>query len=410
MADLNLIVSQIRQRLEILYQEIDKIEGGGGVSPDDAYTKEQSDALFVKKVAGKGLSTNDFTNAYKNQIDTNTTNIANLALDVNSIFEQENFTVSEGSVLPSDTASVLAKHRPFIMNGRTWYFLAEGSGVLDYFAIDNNTNGYPEIYYARIQESNRQLMVLESFGTDTTPIQNSNNFITSGGVYEAKTGLETQINTKANQSALTSEITARQTADTNLENYIDVVSNAGAKNLLNLTGESTQTATVNSDGTITVNGKNSSNVSLTLGTVSLKAGTYVLSSGVNLPQGVYLSVRVAAGETKHDCTYNVKSVAFTVPEDMTLDRAWLFIPQNTTIENLTIKPMIRHVEITDDTFVPYAPSNRELYEMILSYHPATAAAANLTSLNSTLRLDTPLETSVEEVGETTVEPDEGAME
>ena len=183
MADLNLIVSQIRQRLEILYQEIDKIEGGGGSSPEDTYTKEQADALFVKKVAGKGLSTNDFTNAYMNQIGTNTTNIANLALDVNSIFEQEGFSAARGSTLPTEIASVLAKHRPFVMNGRTWYFLSKGGGILDYFAIDNNANGYPEIHYACIQESNRKLTVLESFGTDTTPIQNSENLITSGGVY-----------------------------------------------------------------------------------------------------------------------------------------------------------------------------------------------------------------------------------
>lgn len=183
MTDLNLIVSQIRQRLEILYQEIDRIEGGGGGSPEDTYTKEQADALFVKKVAGKGLSTNDFTDAYKNQIGTNTTNIANLALDVNSIFEQEGFTASQGSTLPANVASVLAKHRPFVMNGRTWYFLSEGGGILDYFAIDNNTSGYPEIHYARIQENNRKLTVLEKFGTDTTPIQNSKNLITSGGIY-----------------------------------------------------------------------------------------------------------------------------------------------------------------------------------------------------------------------------------
>lgn len=183
MADLNLIVSQIRQRLEILYQEIDKIEGGGGGSPEDTYTKEEADTLFVKKVAGKGLSTNDFTNAYMNQIGTNTTDIANLALDVNSIFEQEGFTASQGSTLPADVASVLAKHRPFVMNGRTWYFLSEGDGILDYFAIDNNTNGHPEIHYASIKESNRKLTVLEKFGTDTTPIQNSENLITSGGVY-----------------------------------------------------------------------------------------------------------------------------------------------------------------------------------------------------------------------------------
>lgn len=221
MADLNLIVSQIRQRLEILYQEIDRIEGsGGGGSPEDAYTKEQADALFVKKVAGKGLSTNDFTNAYMNQIGTNTTNIANLALDVNSIFEQEGFTATQGSTLPEEITSVLAKHRPFFMNGRTWYFLSESGGVLDYFAIDNNTNGYPELHYARIQESNRNLTVLEKFGTDTTPIEDSENFITSGGVYSTKAALETLIAGKANASDLTNEVSARQAADTTLQTAI----------------------------------------------------------------------------------------------------------------------------------------------------------------------------------------------
>lgn len=186
MTDLNLIVSQIRQRLEILYQEIDRIEGsGGGGSPEDAYTKEQADALFVKKVAGKGLSTNDFTNAYMNQIGTNTTNIANLTTDVNSIFTQDGFSAAEGATLPAEMTDVLAKHRPFFMNGRTWYFLSESTGIVDYFSVDNNTTGYPELHYARIQEDNRYLMILESFGTDTTPTEDSDNFITSGGTYTA---------------------------------------------------------------------------------------------------------------------------------------------------------------------------------------------------------------------------------
>lgn len=178
------LIKQIQQRLEILYQEIDKIEGGGGVSPDDAYTKAQSDALFVRKETGKGLSSNDFTNSYKNQIDTNTTNITNLTNDVNSIFELDGFSATEGSTLPAAIAPILQKHRPFLMNGRTWYYLS-GDSILDYFALDNSTIGYPEIHYARIQQDNRNLMVLESFNTDTTPIEDSQNFITSGGVFSA---------------------------------------------------------------------------------------------------------------------------------------------------------------------------------------------------------------------------------
>lgn len=51
---------------------LDAIGKGGGVSPDDAYTKAQTDALLdgkVDKVTGKGLSTNDFTDAYKTELD-----------------------------------------------------------------------------------------------------------------------------------------------------------------------------------------------------------------------------------------------------------------------------------------------------------------------------------------------------
>jgi hypothetical protein len=182
---------------------------------------------------------------------------------------------------------------------------------------------------------------------DSVPTEGSTNPVTSGGVF------------------------ARQQAQ---DSAITVVANAGAKNLLNVTGASAQTVTVNSDGTMTVNGTNSGNVSITLGTVTLTAGRYVLSSGVNLPQGVYLSVRVAAGETKYDCTHDVESVEFTVPSDMTMYRVWLFIPKNTTIEDLTIRPMIRRAEIADDTFQPYAPTNRELYEMILALQSGTASA------------------------------------
>ena len=43
----DLIVSQIRQRLEILYQMVDELEGGG--SSGDAYTKAQTDALLDLK-------------------------------------------------------------------------------------------------------------------------------------------------------------------------------------------------------------------------------------------------------------------------------------------------------------------------------------------------------------------------
>lgn len=247
-----------------------------------------------------------------------------------------------------------------VENSDSSYAFIIGNGTVDTrsnaFAIDWNGNIYVgnssvgvNVADIQVSLSNKQ----DALTFDSAPVSGSTNPVTSGGVY-----------------------TSQQTQDS----AITFATNAGVKNLLNLTGESASTVTVNSDGTMTVNGKNSSNVSITLGTVTLTAGRYVLSSGVNLPQGVYLSVRVAAGETKHDCTYNVQSVEFTVPTDMTMDRVWLFIPSNTTIENLTIRPMIRHAEIADDTFVPYAPTNRELYEMILALQ--SGGTAGLTSVSS----------------------------
>lgn len=61
-------LAKIKQRLELLYQEVEKLEREGGGGGGDSYTKAQTDALLdekVNKVTGKGLSTNDFTDADK---------------------------------------------------------------------------------------------------------------------------------------------------------------------------------------------------------------------------------------------------------------------------------------------------------------------------------------------------------
>lgn len=45
----DLILSQMRQRLEILYQMVDELEKGGGGGSDDSYTKAQTDTLLSYK-------------------------------------------------------------------------------------------------------------------------------------------------------------------------------------------------------------------------------------------------------------------------------------------------------------------------------------------------------------------------
>lgn len=111
-----MVISQLRQRLEILWQLIERNEGGGGGSSGDSYTKQESDARYVQKEAGKGLSTNDFTDAYKNQISTNATNIGALESAIDSLFTPSNITISEGGNLDADTLALVALHQPIQLN------------------------------------------------------------------------------------------------------------------------------------------------------------------------------------------------------------------------------------------------------------------------------------------------------
>ena len=53
-----------------------------------------------------------------------------------------------------------------------------------------------------------------------------------------------------------------------------------------------------------------------------------------------------------------------IPEG-TYDRLHVYLYAD-TVYDTNVYPMIRRAEITDSTYVPYAPTNRELYEMILA--------------------------------------------
>ena len=186
-----MVISQLRQRLEILWQLIERNEGGGS---DDSYTKQESDARYVQKVQGKGLSTNDFTDAYKNQIGTNATNIGALDSAIDSLFTPSNITVSESGYLDSTTLDLVELHQPIRLNGKQFYFLAGDTSNADYFAIDNNGNFVA--YFARIQLSNGQVLILTSIVGSASPEENGNDLFTTGGAYTLETALETLISYK----------------------------------------------------------------------------------------------------------------------------------------------------------------------------------------------------------------------
>ena len=153
------------------------------------------------------------------------------------------------------------------------------------------------------------------------------------------------------------------------ETEIGAVAALGAKNLLKVTASSgvlnTATIDIAGDGSIHITGQPTSN------------GAYVLSSGIELviPENAYiLSMGAEAGNTKMSLSLRRKGTSQYV--DLyhaesriipagTYDRAHIYLYAD-TVYDTHVYPMIRRAEITDDTYVPYAPTNRELYEMILA--------------------------------------------
>lgn len=174
--------------------------------------------------------------------------------------------------------------------------------------------------------------------------------------------------------------------NTNQQLEIDYAINTGAKNLLKITASSgvlnTAAIDIADDGSLHITGQPTAN------------GAYVISSEIELviPENAYiLSMGAEAGNTKMAVSLRragttqyvdlYRAESRIIPEG-TYDRVHIYLYADTVYDTY-VYPMIRSVEITDDTFEPYAPTNRELYEtcetkvtMQQAYGDATAIPAN----------------------------------
>lgn len=168
----DLIISQIRQRLEILYQMVDELEGGGG----GGGTTNYNDLSNKPSIAGVQLTGNK------------TASDLGLATpsDITNAFAPSTITLAEGGTFPSSQRGLLADHKPINVNDDQYYFLEE-TGV-DYLYGSMPTSGaYPSLSYLRIMKSS---FAVEFHNTeiDTVPTEGSDNLITSGAVYDAVQG------------------------------------------------------------------------------------------------------------------------------------------------------------------------------------------------------------------------------
>jgi hypothetical protein len=162
---------------------------------------------------------------------------------------------------------------------------------------------------------------------------------------------------------------------------IGAVANVGAKNLLDYTfsingntdarTSNGVTFTINADGSISTSGTASSNVT----------SAWIQKDYVVPNDPVILSGCPAGGA---DNTYRIdildgvptgSIVAFDYGNGAVIKSSMftngigiirIRIEKGQNVDGLVFRPMVRPASITDDTYVPYAPTNRELYEMILA--------------------------------------------
>lgn len=186
-------------------------------------------------------------------------------------------------------------------------------------------------YRALHDYTNEQILALlagkqDTLTFDSTPAANSDNPVKSKGI----------------KSYVDAETTARSAE-------CGALADAGAKNYCPY-----NTITATGSGTV-VNDQ----------PINLQAGTYILT----------FKHTATTGSTAFRLSYNGTSVeSFTVNNTDTGTKSREFTLSSvanqfrvyTSIANTYTEVMIRRKEISDASYQPYAPTNRELYEMILA--------------------------------------------
>lgn len=168
-------------------------------------------------------------------------------------------------------------------------------------------------------------------------------------------------------------LTEAHTANSNIRRMI----NDGAKNKLNVFTVTTPqvingiTWTINSDGTVSASGTASANSFLYLipNNANIAYGVETVISGC--PTGGSSSTYEIQVAMQGGTTYHDYGDSAAIPADYVYRYFVCAIRNGQTVSNLTFRPMICEswqYQYTTD-FVPYSPTNAELYQLIRSYHP-----------------------------------------
>lgn len=204
---------------------------------------------------------------------------------------------------------------------------------------------------------------------DSTPTSGSSNPVSSGGIYADQQRQEAEIGVLANQGS---------------KNLLRNVNPAGGTEIR------TVQFTVNTDGSVdidvgTVTGGNADlHININAETGLMVGESYVLSgcpSGGSA-SGYRLNISGKGADTGDGLSFTYEGGQIDV---------YIRISSGYVVaEPVTFRPMIRRAEITDDSFQPYAPTNRELYEMILALQSGQSVQSAPASLMQPGQLDAEL--------------------
>ena len=153
-----------------------------------------------------------------------------------------------------------------------------------------------------------------------------------------------------------------------IQNQLNARGVLGAKNFLNPTyaGGTVNgvTITANENKTYELNGAPSSgNMAVAIYTGTFPVGRYILNGVPDFTTyGARLHIRETAGASQVDAIDTGKGIEFTIPSATTSYSVFMYLNSGYTANNLIIKPMIRLASDPDDTYQPYAMTNKELTE------------------------------------------------
>ena len=173
-----------------------------------------------------------------------------------------------------------------------------------------------------------------------------------------------------------------------LTNEVDTIVNVlGAKNLL-ISSLKTNTYdgltfTVNDDGSVTLSGTAETSCGRygggNFGAFSYPAGEYLLSDGGAGSQTTKRRMYYSINGSSANPVVNSSKISL---QDTDVLEVWIYVDTGVSGNGVTFYPMLRLASIDDDTYVPYAKSNRELTENIAAaitdvYEVTTPAFSSL---------------------------------